>query len=43
MIDLYYWATFNGANPLLFLEETKLEYRLKPINIGNDEQLAQRF
>ncbi len=43
MIELYYWTTPNGAKPLLFLEETKLEYRIKPINIGNDEQFAPEF
>ena len=43
MIDLYYWTTPNGYKPLLFLEETALEYRIKPVNIGRDEQFAPEF
>ncbi len=34
MIDLYYWTTPNGHKISIMLEETKLAYRVKPINIG---------
>ncbi len=38
MIDLYYWPTPNGHKITLFLEETGLEYQIKPINIGKGDQ-----
>jgi len=34
MIDLYYWTTPNGHKITMFLEETGLEYKIFPINIG---------
>lgn len=43
MIDLYYWTTPNGHKITLFLEESGLEYRIKPINIGKGEQFAPDF
>ncbi|HZZ93343.1 MAG TPA: glutathione binding-like protein [Usitatibacter sp.] len=43
MIDLYYWTTPNGHKITLFLEETGLEYRLKPVNIGKGEQFDRAF
>ncbi|MFC0711212.1 glutathione S-transferase N-terminal domain-containing protein [Azorhizophilus paspali] len=43
MIDLYYWTTPNGHKITLFLEETGLEYRLRPVNIGKGEQFAPEF
>jgi len=43
MIDLYYWTTPNGHKVTLFLEETGLEYRLKPVNIGKGEQFDAAF
>jgi GST-like protein len=43
MIDLYYWPTPNGHKITLFLEETGLPYRIKPINIGTGEQFQPDF
>lgn len=43
MIDLYYWTTPNGHKITLFLEESGLEYQIKPINIGKGEQFADEF
>ena len=34
MIDLYYWTTPNGHKITIFLEETGLDYALKPVDIG---------
>lgn len=43
MLDLYYWTTPNGHKVVIFLEETKLPYRLLPINIGRGEQFEPEF
>jgi GST-like protein len=43
MIDLYYWTTPNGHKITLFLEETGLEYNIKPVNIGKGEQFDPAF
>jgi GSH-dependent disulfide-bond oxidoreductase len=43
MIDLYYWPTPNGHKITLFLEEAKMAYRLRPVNIGKGEQFASDF
>lgn len=43
MIDLYYWTTPNGHKVTMFLEETSLPYRIKPINIGKGEQFQPDF
>ena len=43
MIDLHYWPTPNGHKITLFLEETKIPYRILPINIGKGEQFAPHF
>ena len=43
MIDLYSWATPNGQKISIALEELGLDYRLKLINIGADEQFAPNF
>ncbi|HEY7608554.1 MAG TPA: glutathione binding-like protein [Alphaproteobacteria bacterium] len=43
MIELYFWTTPNGYKPLMFLEETKLPYSLKPVNIGKGEQFDPAF
>ena len=40
MIDLHYWPTPNGHKITLFLEEAGLDYRIKPVNIGQGEQFA---
>lgn len=43
MIDLYYWPTPNGHKITLFLEESGLPYRLRPVNIGKGEQFAPEY
>lgn len=43
MIDLYYWTTPNGHKITMFLEETGLEYKIIPVNIGKGEQFKADF
>ena len=43
MIDLYYWTTPNGHKVTMFLEETGLEYKIFPVNIGKGEQFKPEF
>lgn len=43
MIDFYYWPTPNGHKVTLFLEETGLDYRIIPVNIGKGEQFAPAY
>jgi GST-like protein len=43
MIDLYYWTTPNGHKITIFLEETGLDYTIKPVNIGEGEQFDEAF
>ncbi|WP_439860074.1 glutathione S-transferase N-terminal domain-containing protein [Pseudomonas sp. MBLB4136] len=43
MIDLYYWTTPNGHKVSIFLEESGLEYRIKPVHIGKGEQFDPDF
>jgi GST-like protein len=43
MIELYYWTTPNGHKITMFLEETGLEYRIHPVNIGKGEQFSPAF
>ena len=43
MLDVYYWTTPNGHKITIFLEETGLPYRLKPINISKGEQFHPDF
>ena len=43
MIDLYYWTTPNGHKITIFLEETGLAHRLKPVNISKGEQFHPDF
>lgn len=43
MIDLYYWTTPNGHKITVFLEETGLEYRIIPVDIGKGEQFREDF
>ncbi|MBL8471858.1 MAG: glutathione S-transferase N-terminal domain-containing protein [Rhodocyclaceae bacterium] len=43
MIDLHFWPTPNGYKILLFLEETGLEHRLVPVDIGRGEQFRPEF
>lgn len=42
MIDLYLWTTPNGRKPLIMLEETGMEYTLKPVRL-NGEQKSPEF
>ena len=43
MIDLYYWPTPNGHKITMFLEETDLEYKIHPVNIGKGDQFKPEF
>jgi len=43
MIDVYYWTTPNGHKLTIFLEETGLPYRIKPVNISRGEQFTPEF
>lgn len=43
MIDLHYWPTPNGHKITLFLEETGLDYRIVPVNIGAGDQFEADF
>ena len=43
MIDLYTWPTPNGHKVHILLEETGLEYRVHPIDIGAGEQFKPEF
>jgi GST-like protein len=42
-IELYYWPTPNGHKISILLEELKLAYVMKPVNIGAGEQFAPAF
>jgi GST-like protein len=43
MIDLYYWPTPNGHKITMFLEETGLDYVIRPVNIGAGDQFKPEF
>jgi GSH-dependent disulfide-bond oxidoreductase len=43
MIDLHYWPTPNGWKVSILLEETGLDYTVKPVNIGRGEQFKPEF
>lgn len=43
MIDLYYWNTPNGYKITMFLQETGLEHRIIPVNIGKGDQFKPDF
>jgi len=43
MIDLHYWTTPNGHKITIFLEETGIDYRIVPVNIGKGEQFQPDF
>ncbi len=43
MIDVYTWPTPNGHKIHIMLEETGLEYRVIPVNIGQGEQFKPEF
>ena len=43
MIDLYYWPTPNGRKISIMLEETGLEYKIIPLDIGRGDQFSPEF
>jgi GSH-dependent disulfide-bond oxidoreductase len=43
MIELYYWPTPNGHKITMLLEESGLEYRINPVNIGAGDQFKPAF
>lgn len=43
MIDLYFSPTPNGLKIRLFLEETGLDYRMRPVRLSAGEQFAPDF
>ena len=43
MIDLYSWPTPNGLKISIFLEESGLDHRVIPINIGKGDQFSPEF
>ena len=43
MIELFYASTPNGRKISIMLEETKIKYKITPINLSKDEQLKPRF
>ena len=43
MIDLYSWSTPNGHKVHIMLEETGLDYRLHPVDLGQGEQHRPDF
>ena len=43
MIELYYWPTPNGQKISIMLEETGLDYEVKPVNIGAGDQFDPAF
>ena len=43
MIDFYFWTTPNGYKVLTFLEETRIPYRIVPVNISKGEQFDPEF
>lgn len=42
-IELYYWPTPNGWKVSMMLEECRLPYVLRPVNIGKGEQFEPAF
>jgi GSH-dependent disulfide-bond oxidoreductase len=42
-IELYYWPTPNGFKISIMLEECRLPYILKPVNISRGEQFTPEF
>ena len=43
MIDFYYWATPNGYKVQILMEESGLEHRVIPVNIGKGDQFKPKF
>ena len=42
-IELYFWPTYNGFKISIMLEECRLAYVLKPVNINRGEQFDPHF
>src|SRR5690606_22978514 len=42
-IELYYWPTPNGQKIAIMLEECRLPYAVKPVNIAKGEQFDPAF
>jgi GST-like protein len=42
-IDLYYWPTPNGYKISIMLEECRLPYVMRPVNIAAGEQFKPEF
>lgn len=43
MIDLHYWTTPNGHKVTIFLEETRLPYKVVPVDIRAGDQFRSDF
>jgi GST-like protein len=43
MLHLHYWPTPNGKKVTIFLEESGLEHRIIPCNIGRGDQFEPEF
>ncbi|MET0319190.1 MAG: glutathione S-transferase family protein, partial [Duganella sp.] len=43
MITLYTWTTPNGRKIPIMLEELGIDYDIKAVNIGKDEQFTPEF
>ena len=43
MIELFYASTPNGKKISIMLEETKIKYKITPINLNKDDQLKLKF
>ena len=43
MIDFYYWPTPNGWKVSILLEELKIPYKTRLINIGQGDQFTPDF
>ncbi len=42
-IELYFWPTYNGIKISIMLEECRLPYEIKPVNINKGDQFAPQF
>jgi GST-like protein len=43
MIDFYYWPTPNNEKIAIMLEETRLDYEIRPVNIRRGDQHGAEF
>lgn len=43
MIELYYWPTPNGHKITMMLEETGLDYKIRPVDISAGDQFKPEF